>query len=490
MTMKIKILKKSNGLICNIKMGCLCSSKIDSTHKVATRSATFCSTRDYTETSFISNLTMRSFNTEYKLLKTPIGSGLVGEIRLCRQFSTSKVFAVKVVSKASLPVDFAKKRAIENQVKIIQKVNHPGILGFSDFFEDSCSYYLVMDYISGGDLYCKLEKQGKFSEKAAAKVMMQVFSALAYMHSNNIVHRDLKLENVLIEEHEGQMLVKLIDFDTATTLKKGEKIKGKSGTIYYMAPEVINGSYTEKCDIWSAGVILYSLLTQNFPFGGDSDKAIMHNIVSGKMDYSILQQHKASSELLQFLKSLLNANPEKRLSASEAFNHPWILKHCKVPKPLILANTQDKTFKNSLKQALKLWAIKNVVPAKNLSLYHMMFVNIDTNFDGVLSKEELVRYFGQGESARIEKIIEIADWNSNGVLEYYEFLSAFVDERILKKYAGMMLEVLDKDKSGKVLLADLISFLEYQLEGCFGDFDNKDQGKEISYEDIVDIITG
>lgn len=469
-------------------MGCLCSSKVGSAHKVVTRSATFCSTRDFGDVSFVNPSPFRNFQTEFKLLKGPIGSGLIGEIRLCRQFSTSKIFAVKVVSKAGLPSDFVKKKSIETQVKIMQGVDHPSILKIFDFFEDACSYYLVMEYISGGDLYSKLDKYGKFSEKTAAKILKQILSALAYLHSNDIVHRDIKLENFLIEENDGHMVVKLIDFDTTTRLKSGQKLKGISGTVYYMAPEVINGLYDEKCDVWSAGVILYSLMTQNFPFGGETDKEIMVNITSNNINLRIFEEHHATPELLNFLRCLLNPDQESRISASEASRHPWILKYlCSARVPPAL-KSQQKTFKNSLTQALKLWAVKNVVPSKELSDYHMMFLNIDKNFDGVISKQELIEFFGDNDN--IEKVMEIADWNSNGVLEYHEFISLVIHGKTLKRHTGSILEVLDKDKSGKIILSDLVSFLEYQLEGGFGFLDYKDdQSNEITDEDIVEMIT-
>jgi calcium-dependent protein kinase len=404
---------------------------------------------------------------------------------MCFQLSTNKKFAVKIVSKVGLPSDHLKRKVVESQFKLIRSMDHPSVLKLHDFFEDSCNYYLVMEYVKGGDLLTKLEKTGRLSEKEAAKVMKQLLSALAFMHSHNVIHRDVKCENVLIEENQGQVVVKLIDFDTIIQLSDDKKCVGKYGTVYYMAPEVINGAYNEKCDIWSAGIVLYSMITKTFPFGGTCDEAIMRNITTTKINFAGLKIWRASDELINFLQILLDPCPASRISARKACSHPWIMKHSKTSVIPNSPSFSGSSFALGLSQALKTWALKSVVPGKDLAEYHMMFINIDKDLDGVISREDL-RGLYENEGI-VEKIMKIADLDGNGVLEYHEFLSVVVQGDIVRKYSDKIVAELDKDNSGKVSVNSLVSFLEYALQEKI-----KEAGlctfSELSDTEILDLI--
>lgn len=467
-------------------MGCLCSSKLEFSKQFITRRATYTSNADLAGSSFQGYSENRNFYSEYSLHSNLIGSGLFGEIRLCTQNLTKKTFAVKIILKANLPPCVLKKRLIEFQVKIIRELDHPSILKVYEFFEDPCNYYLIMEHIKGGDLYTKIFNTKKITEKHAAKIMKQILSGLAHIHSKNIVHRDMKLENILIEENNDEFVVKLIDFDTATKFGKSG-MKGIFGTVYYMAPELISGTYTEKCDVWSAGVILYSMLTKNFPFGGTNDKEIMQNITKSKLDLKFLRSKRVSSEAINLIQKLMHPDPKERVSASEASNHPWIVKHTqstKMPEPIAF---DRPNFQTSLSQALRLWALINIIPSNELADYHRAFIQIDKNFDGVLSKNELLDYFGGYDNT--ETLMEIGDWNDNGVLEYYEFMSVIVEGSVILKYIDKIFEVLDKHRSDKFALSELVFFLESQLNGGVNLYDESQElGRELTKEDIVQLI--
>ena len=146
-------------------MGCLCSTEaiFGFNNKTITRSATSFTSKNYGDVSFRSYSNQKNFYSEYKLMKNPIGSGLFGEIRLCKHFLTEKVFAVKIITKANLSKQDMKDRLIETQVKILKTIDHPSILKLHEFYEDSCNYFLIMEHIKGGDLYTKMEKCKRFS---------------------------------------------------------------------------------------------------------------------------------------------------------------------------------------------------------------------------------------------------------------------------------------------------------------------------------------
>ena len=233
-------------------MGCLCSTDSSTTlllpHRtVSAASASSSYSSDLFENSFL-KLYERNFFADYILEKEIKGSGARGEIRLCINKSSEKIYAVKILNKALLPVEVIKGRLVKRQVNMLSVLDHPSILKILDFYEDQANYYIVMDYAGGGDLFQKMEKVGLFPEEMAARIMKQILSALAHMHSKGIAHRDIKPENIIIEEKTREIAVKIIDFDTAVKFE-GKKLSDKQGSIYYMSPEVIRGEYNEKCDI-------------------------------------------------------------------------------------------------------------------------------------------------------------------------------------------------------------------------------------------------
>lgn len=188
--------------------------------------------------------------------------------------------------------------------------------------------YLSINFsslVEGGELFDEIQKRGVFSEQIAANVISQLVSAIAYCHERKIVHRDLKPENILIESSNGSDInIKVIDFGTAQTFTSGTKLRATLGTPYYIAPEVLFRSYNEKCDVWSAGVILYILLSGMPPFDGASDEEIMKAVKKTKFSFSAKVWDEISADAKDLISKMLKYPPETRLSAQEAFSHKWI----------------------------------------------------------------------------------------------------------------------------------------------------------------------
>ena len=469
-------------------MGCLCATSLNDQQKTITRRNTYSLNTECTDLNLNSFTGYRKFKSEYKIQADPIGLGSLGKVYLCNHIATNKVFAVKVVSKAGLSSNYLKNHVIEGQVKMIQQLNHPSILKIFDFFYDPNNFYIVMEYVKGGDLVDKVAECGPFTEQKAANVMKQIFCSLGYLHKKGIVHRDVKCENILVEEEKvkgdnKEMIIKLIDFDTVAKLNTGEKLKGLYGTVYYMAPELISGLYTEKCDLWSAGIVLYSLITQNFPFGGESEQAIMWSIRNFKGDQNLMKKHKISNELNHLILSLLNPDPDQRLSAQAAINHPWIRKFASAQVPTTLKLPPSGPESN-IRQALKIWALKMMVPSFELAEYQMMFINMDQDLDGVVDIGELV----EGNGSCGKKVLGAECFGDKG-LGFHEFASFVVPGEVLGKYSGQILEELDKDRSGKLSIKHLMMFLEEHVR-VDDWFRNQDNSGEITNGEILNLISG
>ena len=170
-------------------------------------------------------------------------------------------------------------------MEILKNLDHPNIVKLYELYQDEKFYYLITEFLPGGELFDRIQQSKHFSESKAAKLMRQVMSAVAYCHEKSIVHRDLKPENIIFINKDENSDLKVIDFGTSRSFKADEKMKKRLGTPYYIAPEVLKREYNEKCDIWSCGVILYILLAGYPPFNGKSEQDIFKKILIGKVTF-------------------------------------------------------------------------------------------------------------------------------------------------------------------------------------------------------------
>ena len=207
-----------------------------------------------------------------------IGSGTYAQVRLCIHKSTGTQRALKVIPKNRFNPD--QENILKNEVKIHKQLDHPNITKMFEYFKDESRYYIIMEIISGGDLYDKIKRIGPCHEAQTRLYLRQILQAINYMHCKEIVHRDIKPENLLVDASDNSL--QLIDFGLSIKLPKGQKLSDRQGTPYYLAPEVLNKDYDHKCDIWSAGVIFFTMLTGKPPFNADSDLEIMRLIKIGK----------------------------------------------------------------------------------------------------------------------------------------------------------------------------------------------------------------
>ena len=302
-----------------------------------------------------------------------------------------------------------------------------------------------MEYIRGDELFSKINEVHKFSEETAAIIIKSIFQGIAYCHSLGIIHRDIKPENILVPKGNANVdytLLKIIDFGASVLMKGGKKMSFRFGTPYYIAPEVLQQSYDEKCDVWSIGVILYLLLTGNPPFDGDSDDEIWKKIISEEINYSSSKLKSLSKEAKDFLKKLLVKNPDKRLSAAEALEHVWITKyapHTKVNRVFsrkIYNNLKNFEEKSQFSAAVVTFITNYMMNDDELKLLKKLFFELDVKGKGVITKEDLFR--GMDESfdhkitkEEVDKIFSKIDYDNNGTISFDEFLKAAIDKKKL-----------------------------------------------------------
>lgn len=285
-----------------------------------------------------------------------LGRGAFATVYACRRKKDpSTVFAVKILDKKHLSKNELDKA--NDEVVIMNTIEHKHAVRLVEVFDSSKSLMLVMELCSGGHLLDRIVEKRHYSERDAAEVMYQLASVVQHMHERGIVHRDLKPENILYETKHPHSPIKVTDFGLSKIFKDGGRqiMYASCGTPTYVAPEVIlNRPYTNKCDMWSLGVIMYVLLSGCPPFYSKNLKTLLKRITNGRFDFRPSAFQDVSNEAKELIKELLTYDPEKRLSAAELLQKPWIKHHMKVPqKALRKASAQLEKLTRSISQEKK-----------------------------------------------------------------------------------------------------------------------------------------
>lgn len=204
-------------------------------------------------------------------------------------------------------------------------MDHPNILKCLGFFDEEEMYYLVMEYMEGGELFDRIVKKTFYSEKEARDLVYILLSTIHYCHTRNVVHRDLKPENLLLSSLDDDAHVKLADFGFAIQSGGYMSLKTQCGTPGYVAPEILSTQpYGKAVDMWSIGVITYILLGGYPPFHDDNQKVLFQKIKTAEYEFHPEYWDAVSSEAKDLISRLLKVNPLERYTAAEALNHSWI----------------------------------------------------------------------------------------------------------------------------------------------------------------------
>ncbi|KAH7650075.1 calcium calmodulin dependent kinase [Cryptosporidium bovis] len=264
-----------------------------------------------------------SIHTDYIIDNQRIGIGTYGSVRCGTNRLTGCIRAIKTVP-------LKRVEALEifmKEINILKNLDHPNIVKLFETYQDDENIYLVMELCTGGELFDRIMSRGSFDELYAAHMMKQVFSTICYCHDHGIVHRDLKPENFLFLNKKSTAPLKIIDFGLAArTSNDGTSLNTRAGTPYYVAPEVLQGNYDKQCDMWSLGVIMYILLCGYPPFNGSNDNIILHKVQKGFYAFNESDWEHVSFLAIDLIRRLLTYNPNERITARDALNHPWITK--------------------------------------------------------------------------------------------------------------------------------------------------------------------
>ncbi|KAJ8752885.1 hypothetical protein K2173_008620 [Erythroxylum novogranatense] len=277
-----------------------------------------------------------SLNDRY-VLGEQLGWGQFGVIRGCTDKLTGEVLACKSISKDRL-VTSDDARSVKLEIEIMTRLSgHPNVVDLKAVYEDEDYVHLVMEFCAGGELFHQLERHGRFHEADARVLFRHLMQVILYCHELGVVHRDLKPENILLATKSSSSPIKLADFGLATYITPGQSLHGTVGSPFYIAPEVFVGGYNQAADVWSAGVILYILLSGMPPFWGKTKSRIFDAVRAADLRFPSHPWDHISESAKELVRGMICTDPLKRLTARQVLDHYWMVTDASCPRGL----TQD-----------------------------------------------------------------------------------------------------------------------------------------------------
>lgn len=463
---------------------------------------------------------------KYDVIKQ-LGKGSYGHVFKVMNKQTKNPRAMKLIPKNNMKPGFTADE-IKHEIRVLTQLDHPNIIKLYEFYSDNDNYYLINEYCNEGDLSSKFRLIKKFPECIVKVIMIQLLTAVMYLHSNRIIHGDLKMENILIDaikqscssgkadtfitavredsayintnknecyddttsnsdsscsnmknsknkykyRHLKNFYLKLIDFGCSKIFTPYKNnFADTIGTLVYCAPEVIQNNYNEKCDIWSCGVIMYALLTGKFPFNGHSQREIVQNIINGK--YDLHCNGMLSLQAKDLIHKCLIYDKDKRINAYDALTHPFFTQNIDIHNIF-----QEKI---DMKECLVL--LMNY--SKRKKVYQMVLAYLSHNYN---NKEEV---------SRIKKVFAYIDLNVDGKISRDELYRAYLEVGIdvEKETVNEIVNCVDFNEDGfieyeefvRVLLPREELFKEVYLKEAFDMLDLEGRGK-VSIEDVVKVL--
>ena len=374
------------------------------------------------------------------------------------------------------------------EVKIMCALDHPNIVCLEEVYEGNSELYLTQELCTGGDLFDRLEAveeltNESYTEEQCARIVRQIISSVAYLHSKNIIHRDLKLENFLFSDESNTSELKMIDFGLSKHFNVGELQHEHVGTPYTEAPEVIKSEdgYDAKVDVWAIGVITYLLLSGDTPFGGaspdDDLRDVRDRILMGHVSFDDACWDKVSDLAIDFIKSILVLNPRKRPNVEELPNHPWLVNMKRIssscfdddgPVPLdpkvVSGLVNFKEMTNTTKFLCEVLSF--TLQPVQLGVLRLEFEKLDTKGKGEIHLEEFKNALLGNDSLTDIEIEEIFNGlhvrNKDMSIRWHEFIAACLSQcQIDERNIRLAFDRLDSEHKGYITLDDLKNIMDF-----------------------------
>ncbi|KAL6962017.1 Calcium-dependent protein kinase 12 [Sarracenia purpurea var. burkii] len=448
-----------------------------------------------------------------------LGQGQFGTTYLCKEKSTGAQFACKSIPKRKLLCreDYDD---VWREIQIMHHLSeHPNVVRIKGTYEDNVFVHLVMELCAGGELFDRIVQKGHYSERKAARLIKIIVGVVEACHSLGVMHRDLKPENFLFDSCDEDAKLKATDFGLSIFYKPASQICADRellkmdhchrqyffdvvGSPYYVAPEVLHKYYGPEIDVWSAGVILYILLSGVPPFWAETDSGIFRQILKGKIDFESDPWPHISESAKDLIQKMLCRDPRKRISAHEVLCHPWIVDDRVAPdKPLdsaVLSRLKQFSAMNKLKK-MALRVIAERLSEEEIGGLKQLFKMIDTDNSGTITfeelKEGLKRVGSELMESEIKALMKAADIDNNGTIDYGEFIAATLHLNKIEREENLLaaFSFFDKDGSGYITSDELqqackdFGLGDVRLDEMINEIDQDNDGR-IDYAEFATMM--
>ncbi|XP_074585527.1 calcium-dependent protein kinase 17-like [Curcuma longa] len=431
-----------------------------------------------------------------------LGQGQFGTTYLCVEKVTGKEFACKSIAKRKLASD-EDVEDVRREIQIMHHLcGHPNVISIVSTYEDAVHVHLIMDLCAGGELFDRIVQRGHYSEKAAAELARVIIGVVEVCHSMGVMHRDLKPENFLFVNKDENSPLKTIDFGLSVFFKPGDIFTDVVGSPYYVAPEVLMKHYGLEVDVWSAGVIIYILLSGVPPFWHETEQGIFEQVLRGELDLTTPPWPSISDSAKDLVRRMLVRDPKRRLTAHEALCHPWVCVDGIAPsKPLdsaVLTRLKQFSAMNKLKK-MAIRVIAESLSDEEIAGLKEMFKMIDADNSGQITFEELkigLEKVGANlKESEISVLMKAADIDNNGTIDYGEFIAATLHLNKIEREDNLFsaFSYFDKDGSGYITHDELqkaceeFGIQDAHIEEIIQEIDQDNDGR-IDYNEFVTMM--
>ncbi|XVF07495.1 hypothetical protein REPUB_Repub06bG0143900 [Reevesia pubescens] len=443
--------------------------------------------------------TKRGHLKEYYNLGRKLGHGQFGTTFHCVEKGTGKECACKSIAKRKLtPHDDVDD--VRREIQIMHHLSgHPNVISIKGAYEDAVAVHVVMELCAGGELFDRIVKRGHYTEKKAAELARTIVGVVEACHSMGVMHRDLKPENFLFVNEEEDSPLKTIDFGLSIFFKPGDVLSDVVGSPYYVAPDVLRKRYGPEADVWSAGVIIYILLSGVPPFWGENEQEIFDEVLHGDLDFTSDPWPSISESAKDLVSKMLVRDAKKRITAYEVLRHPWVQDDGVAPdKPLdsvVLSRMKQFSSMNKLKK-MAFRVIAQRLSQEEIAGLKEMFKMIDTDNSGQISYEELkagLKNFGANlAESEFHALMQAADINNSGTIDYEEFVAATLHLNKIEREDNLLaaFSYFDRDGSGYITQDELqkacqeFGIEDIRMDEMMKEVDQDNDGR-IDYNEFV-----
>uniref|UniRef100_A0A0D9VJL4 non-specific serine/threonine protein kinase n=1 Tax=Leersia perrieri TaxID=77586 RepID=A0A0D9VJL4_9ORYZ len=440
---------------------------------------------------------------EHYALGRKLGQGQFGTTYLCTDLATGVDYACKSISKRKL-ITREDVEDVRREIQIMHHLaGHANVVAIKGAYEDQQYVHIVMELCAGGELFDRIIERGQFSERKAAELTRIIVGVVEACHSLGVIHRDLKPENFLLANKDDDLSLKAIDFGLSVFFKPGQVFTDVVGSPYYVAPEVLRKCYGPEADVWTAGVILYILLSGVPPFWAETQQGIFDAVLKGVIDFDSDPWPVISDSAKDLIRKMLNPRPKERLTAHEVLCHPWICDHGVAPDrpldPAVLSRIKQFSAMNKLKK-MALRVIAESLSEEEIAGLKEMFKAMDTDNSGAITYDELkegMRKYGSTlKDTEIRDLMDAADVDNSGTIDYIEFIAATLHLNKLEREEHLVaaFSYFDKDGSGYITVDELQEACkEHNMPDAFLDDvikeADQDNDGRIDYGEFVAMMT-